>query len=230
MMFVTRCFFKLVFVVASLQMETVKASDDIADYLWNESKSFQQAALNSAFVQGLKNVSLNPSDFGAYMIQDAVYMYMSKEFIDVAVGKTIDPDLKQFLQEKANSYESLYLDLFKKWHIADPRGIILGTGCQNYVNHLKDVVNTKDPIYLVVAMIPCVKLWPWLGDQIDADFGHFGVYTKWIKEDFDPDYKGYKLYENMVNNVYKEGTVDKDEALVVYQASMKGEVDFFSLL
>jgi hypothetical protein len=53
-----------VFVIASLQMETVKASDNIADYLWNESKSFQQAASNSAFVQGLKNVSLNPSDFG----------------------------------------------------------------------------------------------------------------------------------------------------------------------
>jgi hypothetical protein len=34
----------------------------------------------------------------------------------------------------------------------------------------------------------------------------------------------------MVNNAYKEGTVDKDVALVVYQASMKGEVDFFSLL
>jgi hypothetical protein len=32
---------------------------------------------------------------------------MSKEFIDGAVSKTIDPGLKQFLQKKGESYERL---------------------------------------------------------------------------------------------------------------------------
>ena len=59
--------------------------------------------------------------------------------------------------------------MFEEWHIGDSKGIELGSGCQNYVNNLKDVANKKDPIYLVVAMIPCVKLWPWLGEQIGVE-------------------------------------------------------------
>lgn len=58
----------------------------------------------------------------------------------------------------------------------------------------------------------------------------FGVYTKWVKENFDPNYKGYKLYEIMINTAFTEGTIKKDQALSVFQESMKGEVDFFNLL
>ena len=57
----------------------------------------------------------------------------------------------------------------EQWHIVDPSGIKLGAACENYVNHERNVATTMDPIYLVVAMIPCVKLWPWLGQQIEAD-------------------------------------------------------------
>lgn len=58
--------------------------------------------------------------------------------------------------------------MFNTWHIEDPNGIILGPACANYVNHLYDVANNTDPIYMVVALTPCAKLWPWLGGQINA--------------------------------------------------------------
>ncbi|XP_053393350.1 uncharacterized protein LOC123530333 [Mercenaria mercenaria] len=206
------------------------SGEKLSDYLWSETNELQQAALDTYVVQGLKNGSLDPSDFGAYMVQDAIYTHSSKESIDVTIGKTTDPDLKQFLQEKAKSYESLYIDLFKQWHIDDPHGIKLGSACENYTNHLSNVAKTMEPAYLVVAMVPCVKLWPWIGTQIKADFNSFGVYTKWIRENFDPEYKGYQVYDLMVDDAYREGTIDKDIALSVYVASMKGEVDFFGLL
>lgn len=62
----TKSMFKLLLLVVLLQAFTasLETSDDFTDYLWSESQSFQLAALNSAFVQGLKNVSLDPSSFG----------------------------------------------------------------------------------------------------------------------------------------------------------------------
>lgn len=44
---------------------------------------------------------------GGYMVQDTAYMYLSKKSIDIAANKTSDLDLKQFLEQTANSYERL---------------------------------------------------------------------------------------------------------------------------
>jgi len=59
-------------------------------------------------------------------------------------------------------------NLFEQWHIADASGIDLGNACDGYVKHERNVATTMDPIYLVVAMIPRAKVWPWLGRHLKA--------------------------------------------------------------
>lgn len=59
--------------------------------------------------------------------------------------------------------------MLKEWHIEDISGIKLGEACSNYVNHLGNVTNNFEPIYIVAALLPCVKLWPWIGEEIGAE-------------------------------------------------------------
>ena len=59
--------------------------------------------------------------------------------------------------------------MFDQWHIAYGPAIKLGSACEKYNNDIRNVAITMDPIYLVAALIPCAKLWPWLGQQLGAE-------------------------------------------------------------
>ncbi|XP_045193184.2 uncharacterized protein LOC123549293 [Mercenaria mercenaria] len=217
-----------ILVVLFVFLENGVVGEQLSDYLWEQTANYHQKALVSNYIQGIKNVSLDPTEFGAYNIQDAVYVYWFKESIDIAANRTTDTALKQFLLNKSKSHDLEYKKAFKAWHIKDTDGIQLGSACQNYVNHLMNVAKTMDGNYLVTALIPCARLWPWLGQKIGADSGKFGIYNKWVQENLDPNYTGYTKYEKVINDAFTKGTITKEKALQVYGESMMGEVAFFN--
>ncbi|XP_045173397.2 uncharacterized protein LOC123534952 isoform X2 [Mercenaria mercenaria] len=183
----------------------ITCNTPLSDYLWNSSEATR-----------------------AYSVQDAVYFFHVKKSLDTAADRTEDEDLKAFLSERSKSYEKYFKEASGIWHINDPEGIVLGTACQNYVNHLKDVATTMDGYYLVVALTPCVRLWPWIGGQIGVQSKPFGVYTDWAKNNLSPDYKGYMKYEAVFNKAYLEQKITQAESLNVYKTSMASEVAFFN--
>ncbi|KAH3819073.1 uncharacterized protein LOC127831628 [Dreissena polymorpha] len=199
----------------------------LAEYLWAQTTAYQKAALQSGYVQGLKSVALNPEGFGGYMVQDSVFCFKAQGNIDIAVTNATDAILRKFLEARSESYKAYYQSLFDTWHIEDASGIKLGTECTEYVNHEHNVATTMNSIYFVVAMIPCAKLWPWIGQQINAIGGSFGVYDEWVKANFNPDSSGVEKYEKLINTAEQDGHIDRKIALDVYTASMKGEAGFF---
>lgn len=200
----------------------------LSEYLWEATTNYRQEAYQSGFIQGLKKISLNPEGFGGYMIQDVAYCYSAKESIDIAANRAKDSDVKTFLQKRSDSYKSYCAELFKTWHIDNPACVSLSQSCKDYVNHEKNVATSYDSIYMIIALIPCAKLWPWLGQQIGAGEGNFGVYTDWVRINLNPDSSGVQKYEKIINDADKTGHITRDLALAVYKGSMKGEADFFS--
>ncbi|OWF39042.1 uncharacterized protein LOC110465552 [Mizuhopecten yessoensis] len=198
--------------------------EPLSQYLWEQTESTRQKALATYFVQGVGKGNLNPTAFGGFMVQDSVYCYKAKGSIDVAASRAQEGDLKAYLQKESGSYESYYQDLFTKWHIKDATGIDLDPACQSYAEYEHLVASTKDTIYMIVAMIPCMKLWPWLGQQLQT-FNH-GVYTDWYNANFDPTYDGYKQLDEFVDTAGT--TIDKETALKVYSRCMEGEYEFFN--
>ncbi|KAK3588332.1 hypothetical protein CHS0354_020955 [Potamilus streckersoni] len=61
-----------------------------------------------------------------------------------------------------------YKSLFQVWHIGDPSGIALNDACADYIGQLKNVAVNMSPLYFVVTLIPCARLWPWLGKEISG--------------------------------------------------------------
>ncbi|XP_052802120.1 uncharacterized protein LOC128232534 [Mya arenaria] len=200
----------------------------LSEYLWQQTTLYQQQTLKSRFVQEISNASLNPVDFGAYLIQDNSYVFNAAESVAIAASNATDANLKSFLEARYASYKKYYEEAFRTWHIEDASGVKLGKECADYVNHERDVALTMPSIYTIVSMIPCAKLWPWIGKQIKADTGNFGVYTEWVRENFDPNNHGSDKYETMLNNAAAQGHIDKSQALKVYMNSMIGEVEFFN--
>jgi len=57
--------------------------------------------------------------------------------------------------------------------------------------------------------------------------GDFGVYTKWVRENFNPDPSGAVEYEAWINAADQQGHIVRERALQVYKESMSGEAAFF---
>ncbi|XP_052248469.1 uncharacterized protein LOC127856365 [Dreissena polymorpha] len=201
----------------------------LSEYLWAQTASDRNAALNSAFVQGLKNATLDPEAFGNYMIQDSLFCYAVKNIIDIALKNATDPAVWKFLNATGASYESYYQSMFETWSIANASGVKSGPALSRYLNHELNVATTMDSIYVVVTLIPCAKLWPWLGEQLNVNSSSFGVYDSWVKTNFGYSSE-YKTYETLINNAETWGHIDRHRALEAYRGSMSGEADFFNTI
>ncbi|XP_060080321.1 uncharacterized protein LOC132559715 isoform X2 [Ylistrum balloti] len=202
--------------------------EPLSEVLWNspDAVACRNLALSTCFVEGIKNGNLNPTAFGGYMVQDSVYCCKAKYSIDAAICRAPDGDVKTYLEKESESYEGYYEELFTKWHIDDPTGISLSQACQSYADFEHLVASTEDTIYMIVAMIPCMKLWPWLGKQLEQ--GDHGVYNEWYQNNFDPTYDGYKVLDAFVDDAAAQGTIDDVKAMEVFSRCMQGEYEFFN--
>ncbi|XP_076091576.1 uncharacterized protein LOC143063354 [Mytilus galloprovincialis] len=125
-------------------------------------------------------------------------------------------------------YKSLGDSLAIKWHVRNASAIVVGPACQSYIDHHLNVSLNEEPIYTVISSIPCERLWPWLGMEINSQTHHYGPYADWINKSFSPLYTGYTKLEAFVNDAYAKGQVDKDKALQIYAKSMEAEAAFFN--
>ncbi|KAL5259973.1 hypothetical protein ACHWQZ_G010180 [Mnemiopsis leidyi] len=201
----------------------------LSDYIWERTVEHQQQALNSNMIFGVSEGCLSPADFGSYMIDDSVYSYEIAKSLEIAIKRCDkDPTLQKFLRDEAELWDSSWRWLHDVWHIKHPHGINLGQEAANYMNHLRQVAETEDPAYLVIALTPGVKLWSWIGKQIGSKKRDFGVYTEWVEQTLDPDCKDSLKYDEYTEWAYQAGEVTAEKALEVFSASMKSEVDFFN--
>ena len=81
-----------------------------------------------------------------------------------------------------------------------------------------------EPIYTALSLLPCERLWPWIGEQIKGSVNTFGVYKAWIHGSLaGDDYKKLETFINLHHNY-----LDKSKALKVYERCMVGEYEFFN--
>ena len=208
---------------------SIKEGQLLAEYLWEKTAEYQQQALNSSLIQGMVNKCLDPSEFGGYMVQDNIYLHEGSGSLKIAAGRSDDNvTLQAFLNTKAEHWLNYWKDSNKIWHIENVEGLWAGEAARAYVDEIRDVSENEMPIYTVVALTPCAKLWPWLGQQIGAKHGNFGVYTKWVSENLDPDDKGYEKWEQQAQWAYEAGKITAEKALDIFSTSMRNEANFFN--
>ena len=201
----------------------------LSDYLWEKTAQYQQQALNSNLIYGVTESCLNPSEFGGYMIDDSVYSFESMKSLKIAAERShSNKTLQKFLKSEEELWKGSLEWLHDVWHIKNTQGIKVGEAASNYMSHIRNVADKEDPAYTILALIPGVKLWPWLGEQIGSGTRDFGVYTSWVEESFDPNTVDYHAYQDHVEWAYQHGKITANRALEIFASSMENEVKFFN--
>ena len=212
-----------------MESESSKPEQKLSDYLWEQTVEYQQQALNSNLLYGMKEKCLDPSEFGVYMVDDTVVCYEGSVSLKKSGDRSNDnATLKEYMESKADSWEGYWDYLKNIWHVENAGGIKMGEAAQTYVDHIRNVSENESPVYTILALTPCAKLWPWLGQQIGSGSKDFGVYTSWVEENLVPTSTGYKEYQDHVEWAYEAGVVTAEKALEVFTASIQSEVDFFN--
>ncbi|XP_076091575.1 thiamine biosynthesis multifunctional protein ThiED-like isoform X2 [Mytilus galloprovincialis] len=200
-----------------------------SEWLWHETRKSRMESLNSSFVQGIKDGTLHPTYFGRYLIQDAVFCLDFSKALEKAATKS-DGRLKFFLENEVKVYKSFGEGILNDLYVQNASSVKVGPECQGFIDHLLNVSLNEEPIYMIVASIPCERLWPWLGLVLNKNAHQFGPYKDWVMTYFSPAYDGYHKFEAIANAAYGQGNITKDKALQIYTKSMDGEAAFFNSL
>ena len=219
--------YKKLLILVLIHLTAAKTS--LADYLWEETTAFRNQALDSTYINGIRDICLDPSDFGGHMVDDTVYLKEGSVSFKKAADRSNDSlEVQNFLTSEATKWEEYWVYLADVWHIKNVGGIKLGEAASNYINYIRKVAEEEDPVYTVLALTPCAKLWPWLGQQIGSDTKNFGVYTTWVKENLNSTSTGYKEFEEIVQVAYDNDIVTIEKAKLIFSESMENEVQFFN--
>lgn len=261
-------------ITSTSNVTTTASSDDgsqvLGDLLWQYvmNKNYPDNAYNTTFIQGIQDVNLRPNNYGAYTIQDAVYLLRASEYFRILntranhekTNEAAKPptekdndliawyqDLSVFAHNRADSYFSYWQDMSKVWNIKNPDEIKLDAAVTAYLHLQRDVFKSKklNLIHSLIVMIPCERLWPWLGRKADGvmkdvygDARTDTLYYFWIKNnarlsaiETDP-YVG--KIETKVNQLFKQLLSPEEQAVnipiaeKIYELATLGEVNFFT--
>lgn len=215
---------------AELVNKNPPPSDSFSWRLWLASQDIAQEALSSVYIQGIGNGTLDPNDYGIYNVHDGAYCYHAENDYRTAeekAKKENEPEIAAFARIRYKSYVSYRKQAFDSWGLQDASALVPGPAVQGYIDTERYVATKAPPIYLIVAMIPCDQLWPWLAGELASKKTPSNVYDFWITGN--ASWHGAYVLDNFVDrcNAEDPGLLDFDKALVVYRACMINEVNCF---
>jgi thiaminase/transcriptional activator TenA len=207
------------------KLSTKKPPEDSLFWtLWNQNLETANKALNTDFIQGIKNGTLDPVTYGGFNVSDAYYCFHGADDYQTAVAKADSPGLKAFLQKKYEGYEKYNATFPEIWHIKDADGIVPSEVCKAYSEFESSVAQQQDAIYTLIAMIPCEYLWAWLGEQLSPAADN-NLYKPWIDGNNDPS--GAYAMGNFIDAYQKTLPIDEELATFVYTQAIKFEYQNF---
>ena len=206
------------------------AEDSLAWKLWLNASDIASEALNSDFVQGIKKGDLSPDKYGHYTIQDAAYCQHGQEDYQTAENRALEAGettLAAFAEARYTGYASYTKTVLDSWHLTNVDSLTPGPAAQTYIDFEHDTAAKLEPIYLIIAMLPCDQLWPWLANEIADGNKPGNVYDFWITEN-SSWHSAYRL-DNFINAWFAEHPDQYDDATAnwVMQSCMMGETNFF---
>ncbi|MEM8637547.1 MAG: TenA family transcriptional regulator [Cyanobacteria bacterium P01_G01_bin.54] len=214
----------------ALNNETKPPEDSISWRLWLAGQAIAQDALNTDYVQGIRQGNLDPNDYGQYTIQDCTYCaHAQDDYLTIEQRARNDSalDLASFAKARYDSYVKYTNEQLTAWHIKSPSALAPSPAAQTYIDFEHQIATTYPPIYGVLAMIPCDQLWPWLAEQLNDQIKSSGIYSFWIKENI--GFTGAYRLDNFIDAWFAQypEIYNWERALYVYQSCLTCELNFF---
>ena len=194
------------------------------------------AVASTPYLQSMHNGTLSPLDFGCLTVQDAYYCYRAQETLEQLLAR-IDaedqPELHDLVEAKLQGYNSYNRTFLDDWHLQDSTCVLPTETMRRYSDHELQVALDEDPIYALVAYLPCYYLWPWFARQLMmSPWYNPGVYQSWFEGVYEGEsesFGGAWLLGNFIETWKSDGKpFDEDLAHDIYRKSMDFELQVFS--
>ena len=200
----------------------------LSAYLWSLNEDLAKASLHSIFVQGIKTGNLPLENFQEYIAQDAYFLDAFAKGYGLAIAKSNNRYEIRILSELlAGVVEELSLhDQYSaKWDV-DLNEKSLGEPTLNYIDFLLSTASIGTIKEIISAMVPCLRLYSWIGKELNQDRELNNPYNEWINTYGSPSFEELSLkLESLLNNSTKrEGEANIE---FIYRRAMKLELNFF---
>ncbi len=196
--------------------------------LWTKHKDLARASLNSPFVRGLEDGTLDPVAFRRYVAQDAFFLRAFFAAYALAAARTSD------LMHVARQFHALMEGVLEELELharyAATLGIDLETvtpapAARGYTEFLLDKGWNAEVGEIVAAMTPCMRLYAWLGQELADAGSDDNPYHEWIRTYASPEFDQLAgILESLVDQLAAECPERADS---VYKRALEWELRFF---
>ncbi|MDE2943154.1 MAG: TenA family protein [Gemmatimonadota bacterium] len=196
--------------------------------LWARNAGLADACLRSPFVRGLADGSLDPEAFRRYVAQDAFFLRAFFSAYALAAARTADRmevvrRLHALMQGVLDELElhgayaaRLDIDLDRVEPNAAARG---------YTDFLARTAWHAEAGETLAAMTPCMRLYAWLGQRLEAGDHTQNPYREWIETYASPDFEGLAAeLERLLDDLAADLP---ERAAEAYAEAMRHELAFF---
>jgi thiaminase/transcriptional activator TenA len=203
----------------------VKKVTSLSETLWEANADLAEVALRHRFVRGLADGSLPLESFRRYVAQDAFFLEaFARAYALGAAHSTDRAGLDAFVDLLAGVREELRLhgSYAARWSIElaaiEPLPATLA-----YTDFLLATAFRGAGALTCAAMVPCLRLYAFLGQALAPGVERAGEYAEWITTYADP------AFEELAGTLESllDAAPDSPEVHRTYRRAMQLEVGFF---
>jgi len=193
--------------------------------LWNRNRDLAQACLDHPFLQGIASGTLPRACFASYVAQDAWFL---EAFIRAyAIGLSKSPDREglyafKHLIDGALEELRLHADYARRWGIhlqPEPAPETLA-----YTDFLLRTASLEPVGTMVAAMTPCMRLYAWLGQQLEPVVHPESPYLEWVGT---YSSEAFESLAKRLEELLDRYIGDRIQAAAAYRRAMELEYRFF---
>ena len=196
--------------------------------LWARNAAIAQACLDSRFVRGLADGSLDRESFRRYVAQDAFFLQAFFSAYAVAAARAADR------VEVARRLHALMQGVVDELRLhrayaeqldIDLESVTPNAAAAGYTDFLARTALHADAGEILAAMTPCMRLYAWLGQSLSAADHTENPYHDWIETYASPDFEGLAAeLEALLDDLAADMPGRAAEA---YAEAMRHELAFF---
>ena len=195
-----------------------------------------EAVTNTSYLQSMAAATLCPDYYGQLTVLDSYYCYRAADTLKALlckVDKETDPKLYEQIEVMIKGYDNYNGTFLDNWHLRESDSVTPTKAMHDYSEFEHSVMCYEDPIYTLVAYIPCYYLWPWFSQRIMEQDGYNtdGLYNYWFGSNYyGPDsYKSAWRIGNLIEEWVKaDKPFDEAKAMEIYGKAMNFEYEIFS--
>jgi thiaminase/transcriptional activator TenA len=197
----------------------------LSDSLWQQNRDLVEAALQHPFVGGIASGELARTTFAYYVGQDAAFLDAFCRAYALALAKSPDHDgmlVFRELLDAATDELRLHRAYADRWQVdLEP---VPDSATSAYTDFLLAVAALEPVGHIAAAMIPCLRLYAYLGQQLAARTNPASPYREWVTTYSSPDFEALTGRLEELLNSYGG---DPARLASLYRQAMELELRFF---